>query len=119
MTNRDQIIEVMARSIRDGGDIACGFMADGELVFCNDPRVSNMHRQKRCECKLGAAAAFDALTAAGYWIAPNEPTEGMLNAAAECSWIVTGTPYKRATLEIIAIAIREAFLREKECRDNG
>jgi|GEM_PF-3863721 len=110
MTNRDKIIEVMARGIalnsarqKDyGEDVAQKAVDATWIMWIAD-----------------AASSFDALAAAGYWIAPNEPTEGMLNAAAECSWIVTGTPYKRATLAKIAIAIRDAFLREKECRDNG
>jgi hypothetical protein len=75
---RDQIIETMARAIRDDG--GCGFTIDGGTTFCDDLRAPDDLRQDECGCKSQATAALSAVED-GACVVPN--AENMTDLQAE------------------------------------
>ena len=77
---RDELIEAIARAIRDDG--GCGFTIDGGTTFCDDPRAPDDLRQNECGCKSQARAALSAIEAVAA-VVPKEPTPEIRDAYGE------------------------------------
>jgi hypothetical protein len=76
-TQHDALIEKITRAvmISDG----CGYMLDGERVFCDDTRLEEYERQRVCACKVSAKAALAAVLA--HYSDPANVSDGMVEAA--------------------------------------
>ena len=79
------LIEAIARAMADEMKSNLVFVSDDLRSCLIDGGLFDLHDVVK--------AALTAITEAGYWIAPNDPTEAMLSAASEVQGFATISAY--------------------------